>query len=149
MDLSLIRQCKRGLHPHLKIGVSSGGNALQHLEDTVADQMEAGIYTWSLAEDRLYADTAIAALFGLDPSETIRGLPLSRYIERVHAEDRRELTSLITKAVEDGEPYNAEYRVKNALNQYELVMAVGRCFRDPTGNPTLYSGIVYPVLSLG
>ncbi len=116
--------------------------------DNVADQMEAGIYTWSVAEDRLYADTAIAALFGLDPSKTIGGLPLSSYIERVHLDDQGQLASLIAKAVEDGQPYNAEYRVKNALNEYELVMAVGRCFRDSTGTPTLYSGIVYPVQSL-
>ncbi|MCM2435347.1 PAS domain-containing protein [Agrobacterium rosae] len=121
---------------------------LTHGENPADIDMEAGIYTWSLADDRLYGDTAIAALFGLDPLQTIRGLPLSSYIDRVHVSDQPLLTALIAKAVQDGLPYSAEYRVRNALNEFEFVMAVGRCFRDPAGNPSLYSGIIYPVRGL-
>ena len=121
---------------------------LTHGENPADIDMEAGIYTWSLADDRLYGDTAIAALFGLDPLQTIRGLPLSNYLERVHVGDQPLLSALISKAVQDGLPYSAEYRVRNALNEFEFVMAVGRCFRDPAGNPSLYSGIIYPVRGL-
>ena len=70
---------------------------MTHGEHSAHDDMDAGIYTWSLSDDRLYGDTAIAALFVLDPEQTIRGLPLSHY---------------------------------------------------PAGNPSLYSGIVYPVKKL-
>ncbi len=119
-----------------------------HVESLAGAHNEAGIYTWSLENDRLYGDTAIAALFGLEPAETIRGLPLMSYLDRVHTDDRPMLAALIAKAVEDGLPYNAEYRVQNALNEFELVMAVGRCFRDPAGNPSIYSGIIYPVEKL-
>lgn len=55
---------------------------LTHEERFAHDDLEAGIYTWSLADDRLYGD------------------------------------------------------------------AVGRFFRNPAGNPSLYSGIVYPVKKL-
>lgn len=119
-----------------------------HTQHIAADEEEAGIYTWSLADDRLYADTAIASLFGLEAFETIRGLPICHYLERIHQDDRGDAAQLIAQAVRDGEPYRTEYRVKNALDEYEQVMSVGRCFRDPTGNPTLYSGIVYPVRNL-
>jgi PAS domain-containing protein len=120
-----------------------------YIETTITNDIEAGIFTWSLAEDRIYADTAIAALFGLKPDDTIQGrLPLSRYIDRVHADDRRALTALIAKAVQDGQPHSSEYRVQNASDAYEHVMTVGRCFRNPDGNPSFFSGIVYPVCSL-
>lgn len=116
-----------------------------NLENLLGDEPEAGIYTWDLSSDRLCGDTAIAALFGLDPLQTIRGLPISSYIDRVHLDDQGILSSLISKAVRDGLPYTAEYRVANASKEWKLVMAVGRCFRDSTGNPLLYSGIIYPV----
>jgi hypothetical protein len=98
-----------------------------------------------LNDDRLFGDTAVAALFGLDPTLTVKGLPLSSYIERVHVDDRGMLKVLISKAVRDGLPYGTEYRVQNSMGAFALVMAVGRCFRDSGGNPILYSGIIYPV----
>ena len=116
-----------------------------HVEDIIGNEQEAGIYTWSLADDRLYGDTAVASLFGLDPALTIKGLPLTDYIQRVYAGDRFLLSTQITKAVRDGLPYNAEYRVLNSEDKFVLVMAVGRCFRNGRGNPTLYSGIIYPL----
>src|SRR5687768_10648855 len=114
------------------------------MERVGSTELEAGIYTWSLEDDRLYGDTAVAALFGLDPERTIRGLPLTTYMARVHEGDRQMLAALIAQAVRDGRPFNAEYRVRNDHEEFELVMALGRCFRDPTGNPTIYSGIIYP-----
>jgi hypothetical protein len=41
------------------------------------DDAEAGIFTWSLADNVLYADSAVAALFGLNPMATLLGLPPS------------------------------------------------------------------------
>ena len=116
-----------------------------HIETLISDEQEAGIYTWSLSDDRLYGDSAIAALFGLDPLKTIRGLPLSEYMNRVHLDDREALGIAISEAVKTGQAYYAEYRVKDATKQYVQVMAMGRCFRDVTGKPALYSGIIYPV----
>jgi len=52
------------------------------------DATEPGIYTWDLDEDLLYADTLVAALFGLDPAETVEGLPLESYLARMHPNDR-------------------------------------------------------------
>lgn len=116
-----------------------------YMERVGSTEAEAGIYTWSLGEDRVYGDTAVAALFGLDPDLTIQGLPLTAYMARVHDSDRQMLAALIAQAVRDGCPFNAEYRVRNNREEFEVVMALGRCFRDQTGNPTLYSGIIYPV----
>lgn len=106
---------------------------------------EAGIYTWCLENDTLYADTALAALFGLDPAATLKGLPVTEYMARVHPEDQGAVATLIRQAIEDGHPYRAEYRVLDAAGATRSVIAFGRCFRDRAGIPALYAGIVHPV----
>lgn len=107
--------------------------------------VEAGVYTWFVEEDRLFGDTLIAALFGLDAEDTIAGLPLSNYLSRIHPDDRDKTKRLITQAMLDGQPYHAEYRVLNVLDQAIQVIALGRCFRNPDGTPFIYSGIIYPI----
>jgi PAS domain-containing protein len=109
----------------------------------VAGEPEAGIFTWHLAEDRLYGDTAVAALFGLDPVKTLRGLPASEYIARIFPADRPLVARLWSKAVTGGRPYRAEYRVVDATGRIRHVMSFGRCFRDRAGNPVHYAGIVH------
>ena len=113
-----------------------------NLEENAA---EPGIFTWSLAEDTVYGDTAIASLFGLDPAETICGLPIASYIERIHTDDRARVAALISQAVRGGMPYHAEYRVLDAFDEIRWVMAMGRCFRNRQGDPNHYAGIVYPL----
>ncbi len=108
------------------------------------DAAEAGIFTWSLAENALYADTAVARLFGLDPKEALRGLSPAAYLARVHTEDRANVARLWMKAVADGLPYSGIYRVIGADGAARHVIAHGRCFRDRTGAPAHYAGIVYP-----
>ncbi len=103
------------------------------------------IFTWALGDNALYGDTAVAALFGLDPSATLKGLSPVDYLGRVHSNDRTDVAKLWTQAVADGLPYSAEYRVIDARGAVRHVMTHGRCFRDKTGNPVYYAGIVYPL----
>jgi len=112
------------------------------------EALEAGIFIWFLDTDTLYGDTTIAALFGLDPQETVRGLPLMNYIQRIHPQDQPQVARLITEAVKTGEPYHAEYRVFDAFDEPRWVMAMGRCFRDKGNNPRHYAGIVHPLDAL-
>jgi hypothetical protein len=89
----------------------------------------------------LYADSAVAALFGLDPRLTACGLSIAGCLASVHPEDKPALAKRISDAVIDGEPYNAAYRIVNATGQIRHVMSFGRCFRDKTGDPgTLMQG---------
>ena len=111
----------------------------------VNEDEEAGIYTWSLDDDMLYGDTTVAGIFGLDPVETLRGLSISDYVERIHPADRGNVARLISTAVKDGKPYYAEYRAMDADGDVRQVISLGRCFRDRSGKPVHYAGIVYPV----
>lgn len=108
------------------------------------DDAEAGIFTWSLVENAVYADTAVAALFGLNPMAALLGLSPVDYLARVHQADRDDVVKLWLRAVADGLPYNAIYRVMDGAGTIRQVMAHGRCFRDRTGSPAHFAGIIYP-----
>lgn len=105
---------------------------------------EAGIFTWVLATDTVYADSALANLFGLDPQETIAGLPVMRYLDRIHPDDKPSVAKAISESVITGNPYRHDYRVFDRSGQMVTVAAFGRCFRDESGNPSQYAGIVFP-----
>jgi PAS domain-containing protein len=106
---------------------------------------EAGFFSWEVSTDLLYADGAVAELFGLDCMATQSGLPLGQYLERIHAEDRPDVAIAIHNAITTGEPEQQSYRTRQLDGTYAYVMVFGRCFRDRNGVPTLYAGIICPV----
>lgn len=60
---------------------------------------DTGLFTWDMNDDLVYADSALAELFGLDPTETERGLPVQTYLERVHPDDVAGLAKQISDAI--------------------------------------------------
>lgn len=105
---------------------------------------DAGFYTWDIPDNVLYADSALAALFGLDPALAETGLPLDIYLERVHPEDRPRLAKTIRDSIVAHQPQQETYRVLSASGKYVPVASYGRGFRDEKGNPIRYVGIVIP-----
>ncbi|MGR9172173.1 PAS domain-containing protein [Rhizobium sp. KDH_Rht_773_N] len=116
-------------------------HAFEIFEDVAAD---AGIYTWDIVRDLVFADSAIAELFGLDPAATVRGLPLETYLRRVHPDDQPELARKISEVLVADIAQQDTYRVRGRDGRYRLVAAFGRAFRDHSGSPVLYSGIIVP-----
>ncbi|TCL66397.1 PAS domain-containing protein [Rhizobium sp. BK251] len=115
--------------------------AIELLDDIVPD---AGFFTWDIAKDLIFGDAALADLFGLDAAETLVGLPLEFYIDRVHSEDRPALAKDISDTIIGQVPQQSMYRVLDCHGAYRSVVAYGRAFRDRNGTPVLYSGIVVP-----
>ncbi len=105
---------------------------------------DTGLFTWDMNDDLVYADSALAELFGLDPNETERGLPVQAYLDRVHPDDVGRLAKQISDAIIAQHPTVQHYRAKKAGGSYAQVSAFGRCFRDREGNPVHYAGIVVP-----
>jgi PAS domain-containing protein len=105
---------------------------------------DAGLFTWDMNADLVYADSALAALFGLDAAETERGLPVQAYLDRVHPDDVAGLAKQISDAIIAQHPTVQHYRSMNATGSYVRVSAFGRCFRDRNNNPIHYAGIVVP-----
>ena len=106
---------------------------------------EAGIFSWDIATDRRYADALVAESFGLSAAHTELGLPQETYLARVHPDDIAQVAEANRQAMETAEPYQVPYRVKRSDGSWAEVIAFGLCFYSPSGQPSHFSGIVYPV----
>lgn len=106
---------------------------------------EAGIFTWDIERNLLFADRAVALLFGLDYDCTLRGLPLEAYLARVHPDDRSGLAKVISETIMADIPQRDTYRVQGADGGYRMVAAFGKAFCDANDLAVLYSGIVIPL----
>lgn len=106
---------------------------------------DAGFFTWDLPENVLYADNALASLFGIDFNDAEQGLPIEVFLARVHPEDVPILAKAISDSIIAHRPQQQSYRVCNSEGNYVHVMCFGRGFRDGTGEPIRYVGLVVPV----
>jgi PAS domain-containing protein len=109
----------------------------EHVDDT-------GIFTWDIEKNIVFADRAVARLHGLNPEETVRGLPIEIYLARVHPDDRPRLAKGITETIVAELPQQEGYRVQGSDSIYRAVVAFGRAFRNRDGDAVLYSGIIIP-----
>ena len=115
--------------------------AEQRLRFTLQASEAVGSYEWDVASDRVLVDVHFASVFGVPFNEASPYLKLSVYLERIHADDRERVAEAIRRAVETGEDYRAEYRVKSSDGTERAVLAFGRC-RRVEGVPTRFSGVV-------
>lgn len=105
----------------------------------------AGIFTWDIAENTLYGDAIIAGLFNLDSEQTMEGLPLQDYLASMHPDDRPRVARAIHAAIVSGDPYQEEYRLQRDHGHDRWVLAIGHCFRNRDGNPSIYAGVIYDI----
>lgn len=105
---------------------------------------DAGFYSWDIPDDKLYADSALSSLFGLDSDAAEKGLPIVAYLARVHPEDRPELAKAIRDSIVSHVAQQETYRVLNSMSLYVRVASYGRVFRDESGNPVRFVGIIIP-----
>ena len=120
--------------------------SVELFEDAASD---AGIFTWDIEKNLVFADSALAELFGLDANDTLCGMPLEDYLQRVHPEDRPALAKIISTTIIAEVPQQGTYRVEGSDGRFRSVAAFGRAFRNRDGSPVLYSGIVVPSGSSG
>lgn len=71
----------------------------------------AGIFTWDIASNLLYADSALAEIYGFDPAEAATGQPIEMFLERVHPDDRPRLAKMIGQGIMRDVPQQVTYRV--------------------------------------
>ena len=103
---------------------------------------EPGIYTWDIQSDLVFADSAVARLFGLDVDDAKHGLPLESYLGRVHPDDRPILAKSITDTIVADVPQQQVYRVRGFDETYKAVAAFGRAFHTRDGTLIAYAGVV-------
>jgi signal transduction histidine kinase len=70
------------------------------------------VYEWEITGDEVTVLGPLSEVWGLTEDEaTSGGLPLSRFIERIHPDDRAHVLAAINRSIETGAAFEAEYRV--------------------------------------
>jgi PAS domain S-box-containing protein len=101
-----------------------------------------GIWSWDVVNDRLAGDRNFARMFSLSPEEAATGLPLSRYLPRIHPDDVAPVTALVEQAVATGGRYAADYRIVSPEGSVRWVEVRGRVYRDDAGQPSTFPGVM-------
>lgn len=80
----------------------------------------------------------------LDATIVKHGLPLERYLARIHDEERHRVARSIFDVISADLAQQEEFRIRSVTEGYLGVISYGRSFNDGAGNPLLFSGIVIP-----
>ena len=89
------------------------GQALSHL----------GSFTWDLRTDELTWSDEQYRLLGLEPGSVVASF--DTFIERIHANDRDAVFSLVLNSIESGEPFEGDFRVVEPSGKIRWIQGRG------------------------
>ncbi|WP_082652498.1 PAS domain-containing protein [Aureimonas sp. AU12] len=101
-----------------------------------------GFWCWDVKRDKLFAEATVCEYFGLLPEEGVEGVSLTAFIEGIHRSDRRTIVDRIGAATANGSRFSETYRVVSAKHGTKTIQSIGFCFRDSSGRPSYYPGVV-------
>ncbi|MBO9127852.1 MULTISPECIES: PAS domain-containing protein [unclassified Rhizobium] len=128
--------------------MSSGLEKVFSVRASLEETTDSGIFNWDVENNVVFADSALATLFGLDPQEAKHGLPIETYLVRVHPEDKAGLSQAITETIVADVPQQHVYRVMGTDGKYTHVASFGRAFHRKDGSLAAYAGIVVPAVDI-
>lgn len=114
----------------------------------VPDALTASqVGTWETDPLRDYtlSDATTASLFGVDPDQAAKGLPLATYVRAVHPEDRAALYDTLGRVREHGGLFVIEYRTYPTPGDLRWVLARGRYGREARTGAVTGRGIVIDI----
>jgi signal transduction histidine kinase len=112
--------------------------------DAALDAGAIATWTWDIPSNRLFADSKLAQLFNLPPSDGDGGV-LDKYLQSIHPDDVGKTLAALDRSVETGEPYEADYRVVQADGSIRWVTARGVVERDGTGRAYRMPGVLVDI----
>lgn len=103
-----------------------------------------GVWDWDVAGGLIYTDANCARLFGLDPIDTARGLPLDVYLRAVNPEDLPAVAAAIQRCVEIGGQFDVQCRL-TTTDPARWIRGIGNCTLDGKRAPLRFPGAIIDV----
>jgi PAS domain S-box-containing protein len=98
-----------------------------------------GIWDHDLAAGKVTWSPELEALYGLAP-ETFTGA-YRDWRDRVHPEDIEAIEAQVHQSIENGAPFDLEYRIRHASGSIRWLVAKGGAFYDAAGVPVRVLGV--------
>lgn len=70
-----------------------------------------GVWALDIATGLSIADENVARAYGIAPTACKEGIDDERFLEAIHRDDRQRVRTVLSAAIETGEPYRCRYRV--------------------------------------
>jgi PAS domain S-box-containing protein len=111
-------------------------------EERLAMAMHAarmGMWEWHLVEDKSSWSDETKRLFGRsidDPNQNS-----AAFFDLVHPKDRLMVKEALDRAIADGSPYEAEFRMVHADGSTRWIQGKGKVLRDSSGKPVTMIGL--------
>ncbi len=115
------------------------------LARTALEVAGAGAWVWDVERDLVCGDPLVARTFGLPPERCRAGEPLASFLALIAEEDRPSVQTVIARALENGDAYQAEYRVRRSDGSERWVDARGRSERDSHGKVVRLPGVLIDI----
>ncbi|WP_085316199.1 PAS domain-containing hybrid sensor histidine kinase/response regulator [Derxia lacustris] len=125
--------------------VRAPGGSDEHFASALVASNMVGGWDWDPAADRITANGRLAALFGVDAHDAARGVPLQRFLDAIHADDRARIEAVVAHSLATGALFAEEYRVTDADGELRWVFARGRCEYDGAGQPSRFPGAIVDI----
>ncbi|WP_082666191.1 PAS domain-containing protein [Aureimonas sp. AU4] len=99
-----------------------------------------GVWTWNVTTGIVIACSDVCRYADIPIKAGIHGVSTERFLAAIHPDDHDALARSVEQALHGDDFFVAEYRITSTEHGTVRVRSMGRCFRDPSGNPTHISG---------
>lgn len=100
-----------------------------------------GHWDWNVDADIVTADASFADLYNVPIAEAARGVPIGRFLEAIHPDDRDLLGERIDAALRERVELHVQYRVQRQNGDIVWVLALGRVSGGDGTEPLRLPGI--------
>ena len=108
--------------------------------DLALESAMMGTWQWDIVEDKRYFDSRVCLHLGLNPAN-FRGTA-EEFFGAVHPDDREILKEALAKTIDQGIPYESEYRAVWPDGSIHYVSTHGKMIHDDSGQPVKIIGLV-------
>jgi PAS domain S-box-containing protein len=105
----------------------------------------AGMGAWHLdiPNDRRWFDEQVCYLLGIDPAAFTGAA--AEFFEALHPDDRATVRRALTRTMEQGVPYETEYRAVWPDGSVHYIATRGKLARDEMGRPVRLNGLIWDI----
>ena len=111
--------------------------------DLALQAAHMGVWRWEINENKRYYDDLACQILGINTA-TFNGADEEFYTV-VYPDDRGKIKSSLARAIEQDVPFDLTFRVVWPEGSIRYIASRGRLFRDDSGRPARFNGIVWDV----
>lgn len=100
-----------------------------------------GVWDWDMIADRVWFSPRCCELLGFSSVQEFSD-DYDDYFNRIHAEDRERRARALQQHLDEGKPYDVDYRLRLRGGDYRWFRVRGEAVRDEAGRPARMAGSI-------